>query len=109
MDALIELDRIALLEKNWDTKDSNPIHPKIIGICKNILSKLPINIETNIVPNSDGSISLKWKNDTKGIDVEIGLHKCKVKTTDGIISFGYSLSYNQSNFSRLIFDILSHC
>jgi carbonic anhydrase len=109
MDALIELDKIAAFEKDWDRKNSNPIHPKIIGICKNIVNQLPVNIETDIVPNSDGTITLKWNNDKKGIIVDIGLHKCKVKTNDGIISFGYNLSYNQANFSRLIFDILSHC
>ena len=68
---------IAILKQNWDGYDASPIEQKVLFNVRFLIHKLPdalLNLleKDNILPNSNGTISIEWVNDTSELFLEIG-------------------------------------
>jgi len=68
----VELDRLSLLQNNWDSYGAPPIDPGIIAAARKFVEALPENFayRPRVVPMSPGNLQFEWHHQGKVLELE---------------------------------------
>jgi hypothetical protein len=68
-----ELDRLAVLRRNWDREGANPIDHAIVQSAGRFISRLPENIASvpAVVPMAKGNLQFEWNEGQRSLELEI--------------------------------------
>ena len=69
-----ELERLSLLQPNWDGEGAPQINPDIIDAARRFIARLPENIGTTptIVPSAAGTLQFEWNDDgPRSLELEV--------------------------------------
>lgn len=89
-----ELDRLALLETNWDAQGARPIAPASIEAARRLVSSLPPDLiwAPAIVPMAKGNLQFEWHQGARSLELEIEepqtIHYLKWDPEEGVENEG---------------------
>ena len=68
-----ELDRIAALEKDWDSQGAHAIDSRIIASARDVVSSLPLSSGAipAVVPMRKGNLQFEWHDGPRTLEIEI--------------------------------------
>ena len=67
-----KLNSIKLLQKNWNGYNAEPLSDKLIEKCKEIVKKIPNNLQPSIFPTGRNSIQMQFElSDNSYLEFEI--------------------------------------